>query len=158
MPPNNERRGHFRIKHFQSWHLISALNAGAARAYYMTACFATQLSGSGCQMTSQLSIALIRKQHRSLMCLAYFFDMLSMGVCTTRYWQTPGRLVQDLNVCNVRLVAFFSLFRGSIIKPFVHFVTIQISLGHLRLSCEWLRAWRKKVFLPMTWFPSHLCV
>ena len=38
----------------------------------------------------------------------------------------PGRLVQDLNVCNVRLVAFFSLFRGSIIKPFVYFVAIQI--------------------------------
>ena len=30
-----------------------------------------------------------------------FFDMLSMGVCTTRHWQTSGRLVQELNVCTV---------------------------------------------------------
>ena len=29
------------------------------------------------------------------------FDMLSMGVCTTRHWQAPGRLVQELNVCTV---------------------------------------------------------
>ena len=34
----------------------------------------------------------------SLMCLAYFFDM---GVCTTRHWQTSGRLVQQFNVCTV---------------------------------------------------------
>ena len=27
--------------------------------------------------------------------------MLSMGVCTTRYWQTSSRLVQELNVCTV---------------------------------------------------------
>ena len=26
---------------------------------------------------------------------------LSMGVCATRYWQTSGRLVQELNVCTV---------------------------------------------------------
>ena len=31
----------------------------------------------------------------------YLFDMLSMGFCTTRYWQTSGRLVQELNVCTV---------------------------------------------------------
>ena len=31
----------------------------------------------------------------------FFFDTLSMGVCTTRLWQTPGRLVQELNVCTV---------------------------------------------------------
>ena len=30
--------------------------------------------------------------------LAYFIDMLSMGVHTTRHWQTSGRLVQELNV------------------------------------------------------------
>ena len=28
-----------------------------------------------------------------------FFDMLSMGVCTTRHRQTSGRLVQDSIVC-----------------------------------------------------------
>ena len=30
--------------------------------------------------------------------LGLYFDMLSMGVCT-RFWQTSGRLVQELNVC-----------------------------------------------------------
>ena len=30
-----------------------------------------------------------------------FCGILSMGVCTTRHWQTTGRLVQDLNVCTV---------------------------------------------------------
>ena len=30
-----------------------------------------------------------------------FFDMLSMGVCTTSHWQTSGRLVQELNVSTV---------------------------------------------------------
>ena len=25
-----------------------------------------------------------------------------MGVCTTRHWQSPGRLVQELNVCTVQ--------------------------------------------------------
>ena len=29
------------------------------------------------------------------------FDILSMAVCTTRHWQTSGRLVQELNVCTV---------------------------------------------------------
>ena len=40
-------------------------------------------------MTSQLNVALIRKLLWSLMCLAYFFDILSRGVC--RHWQTSGR-------------------------------------------------------------------
>ena len=33
--------------------------------------------------------------------LGLFFDMLSMGVCATRHWQTPSWLVQELNVCTV---------------------------------------------------------
>ena len=49
-------------------------------------------------MTSKLNVALIRKLRGSLMCLAYFFDMITNGVCTTRHWQTSGRLVQELNV------------------------------------------------------------
>ena len=48
-----------------------------------------------------LTVALIRKLLGSLMCLDYCFDMLSMDVCTTRYRQTSGRLVQELNVSNV---------------------------------------------------------
>ena len=30
-----------------------------------------------------------------------FFNMLSIGVCTTRHWQMSGRLVQELNACTV---------------------------------------------------------
>ena len=52
-------------------------------------------------MTSQLRVALIRKIRDSSICLAYSFDMLSMGLCTTRHYQTSGRLVQELNVCIV---------------------------------------------------------
>ena len=52
-------------------------------------------------MTAQLNVALIRKLHGFLMYLDYLFDMLSMGVCTTRHWQTFGRLVQELNVYTV---------------------------------------------------------
>ena len=33
--------------------------------------------------------------------MAYFCDILSMGVCTTRHWKTSGRLVQELNACTV---------------------------------------------------------
>ena len=36
--------------------------------------------------------------------MAYFCDILSMGVCTTRHWKTSGRLVQELNVCTVQHV------------------------------------------------------
>ena len=35
--------------------------------------------------------------------LGLFFDMSSTGVCTARHWQTSGRLVQELNVCNVKV-------------------------------------------------------
>ena len=33
--------------------------------------------------------------------LCLYSNMLSLGVCTTRHWQTSGRLVQELNVCTV---------------------------------------------------------
>ena len=52
-------------------------------------------------MTSELDLALIRKLFGSLMCLAYCFDKLSMGVRTTRRRKTSGRLVQELDVCTV---------------------------------------------------------
>ena len=52
-------------------------------------------------MTSQLNAALICKLSRALMRLDYHFDMIIMGVCTTRHCQTSGRLVQELNVCTV---------------------------------------------------------
>ena len=33
--------------------------------------------------------------------LGLFFDLLPMGLCTTRHWQSSGRLVQELNICTV---------------------------------------------------------
>ena len=30
-----------------------------------------------------------------------FFDMYSMGACTTRKWKTSGQFVQELNECTV---------------------------------------------------------
>ena len=36
-----------------------------------------------------------------LICLAYFFDMLSKGVCTTRHLEASGQLVQELDVSTV---------------------------------------------------------
>ena len=59
------------------------------------------LLGIDARMTSQLNIALIRKLRRSWMSLQYYFGMISMGICTTRHYQTPDRLVQVLNVCTV---------------------------------------------------------
>ena len=55
-------------------------------------------------ITSQLKVALIRKLRGPLMCLANVLDMLTMGVCTTRHWQSSSRLVQELNVCTVALL------------------------------------------------------
>ena len=52
-------------------------------------------------MTSQLNVALIHKLRGSLIYLAYFFDMLAIGLFTNRLQQTSGRLVQELNVCTV---------------------------------------------------------
>ena len=53
-------------------------------------------------MNSQLNAALIRKLRGSLMCVAYFIDMLSAGVCKTRHCETSSRLVQELSVCTVQ--------------------------------------------------------
>ena len=33
--------------------------------------------------------------------LGSFIDMLSICMCTTRHWQTSGRLVQEVNVCTI---------------------------------------------------------
>ena len=51
-------------------------------------------------MTPQTNVSLVCKPRGPLMCLA-FFDMLPMGVCTTRQLQTSGRLVHESNICTV---------------------------------------------------------
>ena len=48
-------------------------------------------------MTPQLNLALIRKL-RVIDVLSLFVDILSMGVRTTRHWQTSRQLVHELNV------------------------------------------------------------
>ena len=74
-------------------------------------------------MTSQLKVALIRKLRGSLMYLAYFFDMSSLGVCTTRHWQTSTRLVQELNVYTVCSLIPFASWQVTFIRPKIyHFV------------------------------------
>ena len=62
----------------------------------------SSLLGMDAWMISQLNAALwvIYVGH---CCAWLMFDMLSMGVCTTRHWQTSGRLVQELNVCTVHV-------------------------------------------------------
>ena len=85
----------------QCRHIIPALNAWAARAYYTTARpIGTQIHGHGC--TDYLKIE--RRCYYYIQVidvLGLFFDMLSMGFYTTRHWQTFGRLVQELNICTV---------------------------------------------------------
>ena len=61
----------------------------------------SRILGMDAWTTSQLNVALVSKLRGPLMCLAYFFDMLSMVVCTTRHSETSGRLVKDLNACTV---------------------------------------------------------
>ena len=47
--------------------------------------------------------------HKSQLIVALFdvfglpFDILLIGVCTIRHWQTPGRLVQELSVCTATI-------------------------------------------------------
>ena len=63
--------------------------------------------GVAAWMTSQLNEAFVRKPRGPMMCLAYSFDMLPIGVCTTMHCHTSGRLVQEFNVCTVGDVIFW---------------------------------------------------
>ena len=63
----------------QCRHLIPTLNARADRAFTTARQIASQFPGHGCMnawMTSQLNAALIRKLRGSLVCLAYFSDVI----------------------------------------------------------------------------------
>ena len=52
------------------------------------------------ELTTKCSFA--TQATRNIGVLGIFFDMLSLGVCTTRHWQTSGHLLQELNVCTVQ--------------------------------------------------------
>ena len=88
-------------------------------------------------MTSQLNEALIRKLRGSLMCLAYFLDMLSVGVCTTRHLQTPGQMVKELNVRNVIILSNvltsircnYCLVKSVSISPTCASVGVEVCVG-----------------------------
>ena len=82
--------------HLQCRHLIPALNAWADRAQYTTANpIAKQFPGYGCMDDLTTESSFYSQATWVVMCLVYFFDMLSLGVCTTRHWQTSGQLVQN---------------------------------------------------------------
>ena len=80
-------------------------------AYYLT-CYTRVCTTRHWQMSGRLvqdwNICIVRG---SLMYLAFFLDIKSMGVCATRHWQMSGRLVQESNICIVRgslmCLAFF---------------------------------------------------
>ena len=92
---------HF-LPYLQYRHLIPALNEWATRAWYTTACpIACQFPGHGCMDDPIAERGFDSQATWVLGVLGVFFDMLSMGVCTTRHCQTSGRLVQELNVCTV---------------------------------------------------------
>ena len=57
-------------------------------------------------LTSHLNVAMISKLRGSLVCLAYF-DLLSIGVCTTRYWQTSVRQEQELTTFTVHVTTMY---------------------------------------------------
>ena len=52
-------------------------------------------------ITSELNEALVCKLRVSLMSMADILTCHPWSFCTTRHWQTYGRLVQELNVCTV---------------------------------------------------------
>ena len=62
--------------------------------------------GMDAWMTSRLNVALFRKLHVSMLCLAYFLTCY-LQMFTIRHWQTSGRLVQELNVGTVNSNCFF---------------------------------------------------
>ena len=59
---------------------------------------------------TSLKVTFIHKDMWLIDALAYSFDMSSMGVYTTRYWQKSGLLVQELNVCTVENATFNNIY------------------------------------------------
>ena len=55
----------------------------------------------------------------TVLCAWPIFDMLSMDVCTTKHWQTSGRLVQELDVCTVCACLVSEFILGSSVMDHV---------------------------------------
>ena len=69
--------------------------------------FAPEFPGHGCMDDLPIETSFDSKATWVIDILSLFFDMLSTDICTTRHWKTSGRLMQELNVCNV--VSWYSL-------------------------------------------------
>ena len=72
-----------------------------------------QFPGYGCMDDLTTESSFNSQATCVIMSLIYFFDMLSLGVCTTRHWQTSGRLVQELKVCTAPRYTDYGLVRQS---------------------------------------------
>ena len=68
---------------------------------HITRPHATQFPGHGCMDDLKTELCLDSQATWVIDVFGFFFDNLSMGVCTTRNWQMSGRLVQELNACTV---------------------------------------------------------
>ena len=73
-------------------HSISTLNARP---------IASQFSRHGCMDDLTTERTFDSRVTWVVDVLGLLLDMLSMGVCTIRHWQTSCRLIQELNVCTV---------------------------------------------------------
>ena len=94
----------------QCRHLIPTLNVWEAWVYCTTACpIAIKFPGHGCMddLTNERSFDL--QAMWSIALLGLFLYLLAMGVCTTRHWQTSGRLVQESNVSTVCMYVCMSV-------------------------------------------------
>ena len=80
-------------------------------------------------ITSELNEALVFKLRVSFMSLSDIFDIPSIGVFTTRHWQTSGRLVQELNVCTVLdpVITYGDHWQRIIYFSFLRYLPICIS-------------------------------
>ena len=68
----------------------------------MTACpIANQFPGHGCMDIIATERRFDSQATWVIDMLGLFLVILSIGVCTTRYWQTSGQLVQEVNICTV---------------------------------------------------------
>ena len=91
---------HLRNCQFTAFHLviqcqqfIPTLNALAAQALYRTAhTTAIQFPGNVCMDDLTTELSFDSKATWVIDVLSLFFDLLSVGVCTTRHWRTSGRL------------------------------------------------------------------
>ena len=63
----------------------------------------TQFPGLGCMDDLKTKRRVDKEATWVIDMLGLFLDMYSMGVCTTRQWQTAGRLVQEFDICTVHI-------------------------------------------------------